>query len=211
MAYWSFLKEKFFPSFAVLHVFVFPSISSLGFFSCYSLFSSWTVSITPLDFANHWRTLIAPTLIFLYVYPPTYRIPIFTFLQPCPIYPTYLANNMTITPAFLSVTDLKSWSSDRTGAWSHISLTPDQYYCLSWLSPTPLAILDLARNEINFYKGNFHKVTLMTVPFLEPYHSSLTHTHTHTHTTCCLSSVYGTRAMSTPCVLNFSEWTVHFT
>lgn len=78
------------------------------------------------------------------------------------------------------VTDLKSWSSDRTGAWSHISLTPDQYYCLSWLSPTPLAILDLARNEINFYKGNFHKVTLMTVPFLEPYHSSLTHTHTHT-------------------------------
>ena len=80
------------------------------------------------------------------------------------------------------VTDLKSWSSDRTGAWSHISLTPDQYYCLSWLSLTPLAVLYLARNEINFYKGNFHKVTLMTTPFLEPYHSSLTHTHTHTHT-----------------------------
>ena len=49
---------------------------------------------------------IAPTLIFLCVYPPTYRVPIFTFLQPCPIYSTYLANNMTITPAFLSVTDL---------------------------------------------------------------------------------------------------------
>ena len=49
---------------------------------------------------------IAPTLIFLLVYPPAFRIPIAIFLQPCPVCPNDLANTMTITAVFSSVTDL---------------------------------------------------------------------------------------------------------
>lgn len=127
---------------------------------CFLVFPPWISSLatlcSPLGQSQPlpWIVLtmdepysIAPTLIFLLVYPPTFRIPISTFLQPWPVCPNELANTMTITAVFSSVADLSHENQSSKPKiqemfWASLfhnshSLSSINFHCLnrSWYSP----------------------------------------------------------------------------